>query len=83
MSQNEFKILALRYTIKSMVVEVGGNCGLKTHRSWCEALQSLDGDLAVRADLVIVVGAAEGQWEHTLLLQVGLCGAAGDGDGQC
>jgi hypothetical protein len=46
-------------------------------------LSSLDVDLVVRADLLVVGGLGEGQGQHTLLLQVGLVdtseGAGDDG----
>jgi hypothetical protein len=44
----------------------------QSHRLAGGELGRVDGDLVVGANLLVVGGVAEGQWKHTLLLQVGL-----------
>lgn len=63
-------------------VRVLGNQSQVLARS--EGLETLDVDLVVGSDLVVVSGVGEGQSEHALLLQVGLVdtseGAGDDGE---
>lgn len=47
---------------------------MPTYFSWSESFEASDGDFVIWADLVIVWWVAEGQWQQTLLLQVGFCG---------
>src|SRR5690606_28184112 len=48
-------------------------CNSQSQRlAWCELLQSENGDAIVSTDAVVVSWVGEGEWEHTLLLEVGL-----------